>query len=495
MLAAAVAVALATIAAHAPAWRGAFVGDDISEIAENPAIRALWPPWVPMMEGTPLPHRPLPYYTFALNYAVHGLDPRGYHAVNLAIHLANGWLVWWVGREILRRLGAGDAAGGIALAAATLWLVHPLCTQAVDYIYQRIESLGALAILGTLACFLRGTTSPRPDRWLAASVAASAAGMLCKEHVIAAPVAVLLVDWLAVKNVPGTICPETAALGGGRVACGDRQLVPGTFFRPLAARPAYYAALFATPLIAVGLVILQRDRFTDFRQPLAGPLLYAANQPLVIGEYLARAVWPARLCIDWYRLPSENPALLASSVAAVMLALAVAAWGVRHARGLALVILLFLVLLAPTSSVLPVNDLMVEHRMYLPLAVLCVGACAVGHGLIMRHVPASWRQAAAIGVTAIVACALTATTWNRCHAYQSRLVMWADVVTKAPRNPRGWQTLAVELWQANALEEALEAVDRSLAIVPDAAVTQATRAAILVDIDRRKQEGSVSTGQ
>jgi len=475
MLAAAVIVAAATLVAHAPAWRGAFVSDDISEIAENPAIRLLWPPWVPMFQGTPMPHRPLPYYTFAMNYAMHGLDPRGYHAVNLVIHLANGWLVWWVGREILRRLGVGDAAGGVALAAATLWLVHPLCTQAVDYIYQRIESLGTLAILGTVACFLRGTMSPRPARWLAASVAASAAGMLCKEHVAAAPVAVLLVDWLAVRWRP---------------AAAWQSLVEA-----LRSRPIYYAALFATPLIAVGLVILQRDRYTDFRQPLAGPLLYAANQPLVIGEYLARAVWPARLCIDWYRLPIENPALLAPGVAAVVLTLAVAAWGVRHARGVALVILLFLALLAPTSSVLPVNDLMVEHRMYLPLAVLCVGVCAVGHGLISRHLPAASRQAAAIGATVLVACALAATTWNRCHVYQSRLVMWADVVTKAPRNPRGWQTLAVELWQAGALEEALESADRSLAIVPDAAVTQATRAAILVDIDRRQQEGSVSTGQ
>jgi hypothetical protein len=455
MVAAALAVAAVTIVSHAPAWRGAFVGDDISEIAENPAIRVLWPPWVPMMEGTAMPHRPLPYYTFAVNYALHGLDPRGYHAVNLAIHLVNGWLVWWVGREVLRRLGAGAAAGGIAFAAATLWLVHPLCTQAVDYIYQRIESLAALAILGTVACFLRAADGLRPGVWLAGSVAASAAGMLCKEHVAAAPFVVLLIDWLASIKVRAT------------------------FFRP-----TYYAALFATPLVAVALVMLQRDRFTDFKQPLAGPLLYAANQPLVIGEYLARAFFPARLCLDWYRIPIQSSALLAPGIGAVLLAVALAAWGAWHARGLALGILIFFALLAPTSSFLPVNDLMVEHRMYLPLAVICVGVCAVGHGLISRHVAPVWRQAAAIGATALVAVALAATTWDRCHAYQSRLVMWADVVTKSPRNPRGWQTLALELWQAGVLDRALEAVDKSLAIVPDSAVSLATRKAILAALEQ-----------
>lgn len=459
MIAAAVAVAAVTLAAHAPAWRGVFVYDDVSEIAENPAIRVLWPPWVPMFEGTPMPHRPLPYYTFALNYAVHGLDPRGYHAVNLAIHLANGWLVWWVGQAILRRLGAGDAAGGIAIAATTLWLVHPLCTQAVDYIYQRIELLGAMAILGTVACFLHGTVSPRSASWLAASVATSATGMLCKEHVAVAPVVVLLIDWLAVRQASNILFT-------------------------LKGRPIYYKALFATPLIAVGLVILQRERFTDFRQTLAGPVLYAANQPLVIGEYLARAAWPSRLCIDWYRIPIESPAVLAPGIGAIALALAVAAWGVTRARSLALVILLFLALLAPTSSMLPVNDLMVEHRMYLPLAVLCMGAAAVGHALLARYCKAGRGLVVGGAIVGTVAALLAATTWARCHAYQSRLVMWADVVMKSPRNPRGWQTLAVELWQADALDRAVEAVDRSLAIVPHSNVSLATRKAIRAEIER-----------
>jgi hypothetical protein len=474
MLVAAGALAAAMLAAHAPAWNGAFVGDDIGEIAENPALRVLWPPWVPMFEGTPLPHRPLPYYTFAVNFAAHGLDPRGYHAVNLAIHLANGWLGWWVARELLRRLGAGAAADGIALAAAALWLVHPLCTQAVDYIYQRIESLAALAILGTAACFLRGTMSPRPAGWLAAAVAASAAGMLCKEHVAAAPLAVLLVDWLAVRWRP---------------AAPWRSLIDA-----VRARPRFYAALCATPLIAVGLVLVQRDRFTDFRQPLAGPLLYAANQPLVIGEYLARAAWPARLCIDWYRLPVTSPVLLAPGIGAVAGALGLAGWGVRHARGLALAILLFLVLLAPTSSLLPVNDLMVEHRMYLPLFVLCAAVSAVGCRVLGRLVPPARLAVAGGMLTTVAVLALALTTWERCHAYRSRLVMWADVVTKSPGNPRGWQTLALELWQDGQLDRALEAVDRSLAIVPQAAASQATRDGILQAIDREHNEGPDPTG-
>lgn len=122
--------------------------------------------------------------------------------------------------------------------------------------------------------------------------------------------------------------------------------------------------------------------------------------------------------------------------------------------------------------------------MYLPLAVLCTAAAAVGHALLARHCNAGRRLLVGGAIVGIVAALLAATTWARCHAYQSRLVMWADVVMKSPRNPRGWQTLAVELWQAGMLDRALEAVDRSLAIVPDSEVTIATRKAILADIER-----------
>jgi len=70
-------------------------------------------------------------------------------------------------------------------------------------------------------------------------------------------------------------------------------------------------------------------------------------------------------------------------------------------------------------------------------------------------------------------------------------VMWADVVMKSPRNPRGWQTLAVELWQAGALDRALEAVDRSLAIVPDSSPSLATRKVILAELEQSATPAAV----
>jgi tetratricopeptide (TPR) repeat protein len=113
-----------------------------------------------------------------------------------------------------------------------------------------------------------------------------------------------------------------------------------------------------------------------------------------------------------------------------------------------------------------------------------VGIAAFGNGLMERHVAWPWRQWVWTTTVTVVSLALAVTTWARCHVYQSRLVMWADVVTKAPGNPRGWQTLALEVWQAGAPDRAIEAVDRSLAIVPQAPMSQLTRAGILLDLGR-----------
>lgn len=122
--------------------------------------------------------------------------------------------------------------------------------------------------------------------------------------------------------------------------------------------------------------------------------------------------------------------------------------------------------------------------MYLPLVVVCTGLCAATYTLLSRHFPAAMRRPAGVAITTVAALALAATTWNRCHAYRSRLVMWADVVTKAPGNPRGWQTLALELLQQGIPDRALDAVDRSLAIVSQAPVSHLTRAGILLALDR-----------
>jgi protein O-mannosyl-transferase len=468
-------IAMVVIAAHWPSLDGEFLFDDVGEIAENRSIRSLWPPWRPMFEGGSLPHRPIPSYTFAVNYALHGLDPRGYHAVNIAIHLVNGWLVWWVLRWIGRRTGSGCdavpgsgrggsvAGDGIALAAAALWLVHPLTTQAVDYVYQRMELLGATAILATVAAFLRSVDARQPVAWQAAAVVACGLGMLCKETVVAAPLIVLLIDWLVVRHDADRPW----------MSLGTALRVDGRFL----------AALFATFGVAAWVVLVQKDRFGELAAPVTDRWTYAVNQPLIVLDYLRRAAWPAGLCLDHYRRPAESQFMLAAGLAALAAAAAVAVASLSRSPLVTLCIAAFVALLGPTSSFLPVNDLMVEHRMYLPLAVLVAGSVGGAWQAASR-----WggrfgqRLAMPLGVALFLA--LAATTFLRSGVFASRYGMWQDVTTKASANPRAWAGLADELVKRGNLDASLAALDKSIALAPDAQTAHVLRSNVLLALER-----------
>ena len=148
-------IGLAAIVCYANSFGAPFVFDGIAMIPENPVIRQLWPPW-PVLTFT---MRPVSFYSFALNYAVCGTTVWGYHAVNLAIHIAAAVVLY---ATIRRTLSAtwlsrryGPSARPIALVASLVWLVHPLQTQSVTYVYQRMESLMGLFFLLTLYCFAR----------------------------------------------------------------------------------------------------------------------------------------------------------------------------------------------------------------------------------------------------------------------------------------------------------------------------------------------------
>ncbi len=181
---------------YAPCLQGPFLYDDIFEIENNPALTQRGKPFHIMFGSKGFPHRPLPYLSFAVNYRIHGLATTGYHVTNLTIHLLNGWLLWWIGKSLLClwRGRCHQRDEWWAFGAAILWLVHPLASQPVAYIYQRIELLGATGILLAIACFLQSLLSQQSAGWRVASVAAAAVAMLCKETAAAILPLIWLID-------------------------------------------------------------------------------------------------------------------------------------------------------------------------------------------------------------------------------------------------------------------------------------------------------------
>jgi hypothetical protein len=418
-----VAVLAAVVAGYANSLGGGFVFDDVGEIAANPAVRTLWPPTVPMFGGNQLAARPLPYLLFALDFRFWGVNPVGYHLTNLAMHACGALLLLEVLWQVLAGPRLPHAIRRHALPAATataaIWGVHPLTTQAVTYVYQRIEMLAAVLMLASLLAAIRAfgfDASPRPRGrgWIAASLVASCLAMLSKETAVVLPLLVPLCFYVFAE--PG---------GRGWVARHWR----------------FCLGLAATWGVLAAVLVAERASYSELRRPIHPPLDYLLTQAGVILHYLRLCVWPAGLLLDHDWPLATRPDQYAWQVPLVAAAACAAAWGAWWRRPWGFPAAAFFLLLAPTSSLLPVVDIACEHRMYLPLACvvgLAVGLATWAVNAVEERRPASapaLRRLAA-GAAVVVVLALATTTHLRNRVYRDRWTMWHDVLAKNPTGVR-----------------------------------------------------------
>ncbi len=395
--------------------------------------------------------------TFALNYAVGGLSPVGYHAANAAIHVLAGLALFGVVRRTLAlpRLAAryGGHAPALAFAAALLWLVHPLQTQAVTYVAQRCESLMGLLLLATLYAFLRAATGPRTGAWGAAAVAACALGMGAKEVMVVAPVLVLLYD---------------------------RTFLSGSFAAALRRHRGLHAGVAATwlvPLVLIGPETIFRGEMARPELPTPGVLEYALTQPGVLLHYLRMAFWPSPLCFDYGWPVAQGIGEIAPPLLAVGAIGGLVLFALWRNAPLGFVGAWFFVILAPTSSLQPTHAPAVEHRMYLSLAsVVLLAVLAAHHALARLGAP----KAVAPALLAAVAAALGAATVDRNRDYENELVLWRTVLEAAPENPAGPYTVGTLLQSRGRFDEALLHLRHAVALDPDSADAQNNLANLLL---------------
>jgi Flp pilus assembly protein TadD len=430
-------------AAFANGMAGVFVFDDHAHIVRRADVLA-----GPVSAALEQDRRPVVTLTLMANYALGGLNPAGYHALNMLIHLLAGLVLFEVVRGSLELVRRRDAAWPVALAASLIWLVHPLQTESVTYTIQRAESLAGLCLFVVLLGLLRMQQGRNAWTWGVIAVASSIMGMGSKATMIAGPPVAFLFDALV--------------------------LAP-SFRIALHRRWGVHASLFLTSavLVATGVVgaIFQAPEGArvgaGFAVRTVTSMEYLAAQPGVILHYLRLAFWPSALCIDWY-WPARTP--IATTVLAGMaliLMIAAALWAAWRRHPLAFPTLAFFLWLAPTSSIVPLRDLAVEHRMYVPLAALAVIAAAAG-ARIMR--PGA-RRAGPV-VLALVVTALGVRTIVRNGDYTSRIALWSSTLDVVPQNVRARMNLGVALLDAGRVDEAVVQLGAVVAQQPSNATAQ-----------------------
>ncbi len=433
--------------------------DDTPTLLTNPSIRRLATALAPP-DSAPTGGRPLLNLSFALNYTVGGPAVAGYHAVNLAIHLLAGLVLFGVLRRTLLtpalRPRFAPHADWLAAVIALLWLVHPVQTSAVTYLSQRAEALMGLCYLATLYAILRATASPYPKMWYAIAWFACLAGMATKEVMVTAPVVALLFD---------------------------RTFLAASWREVWSRRALLYVGLAASWLLLAALMLGSHvsDRGVGFGSGYTA-WSYALIETRALAHYLGIAFWPAGLVFDFghdIAPPSGITAVLLASFVATLLALTVAAW--RSWPAAAFAGTAFFVLLAPTSSVIPVvAQPIAESRLYLPLAPLVALAVAALYLKLGRP---------ALFVTATLAVAATVATFQRNAVYRTELSLWTDTVAKNPGSSRAHNYYGLALAADPArLAEAIPHYERALEIRPDFPEAHNNLANALAQIPARRAE-------
>ena len=449
-------LAFAVVVAYSNSLAGVFLFDDRAAILANPTIQHGWLAALsPPAHGEPVSGRPLTNLSFALNYQISGFDPWSYHVLNLIIHLLAALALFGVVRRTLllpqlRDRWAADSFP-VALTASLWWALHPLQTDSVTFISQRAESLMGLCFLLTLYAFVRSVDSRRAFAWQAGAVAACLLGVFCKEVIVTAPVLV----WLF-----------------------DRTFVAGTFAGALRQRAKFYLALAATWLPLAWLVwnTGTRGGTAGFGSGVSS-YDYALTQFPTIAHYLSLIFWPQPLLVDYGPHLAHGFAEIGPAFLLIAVLLAATVWLLWRRPRLGFVGVWFFVILAPSSSIVPVaTETAAEHRVYLSLAALAVLA-ALG-------LRACARGPVFLAVAGSLALVFTVLTSHRNQDYFVELDNYRLLVANQPANDRAHLNFGVRLAEANRLAESAQEFRNSLRLNPTAADAEYNLALTLVKLDQ-----------
>lgn len=407
-------VLLALYEVYRPALSGPFLFDDLY-------LPFLIPNFVDLklldwLRGV----RPTLNFFYWLNYQASGLDAYSFHAVNLALHAACGLFVWLVAKKLLGTPWPDKTMNSVLAAFVTaVFLFHPLQTESVAYVASRSELVSGLFLLISWTVFLyKGEAAIGFGRTMMVMVFFLLA-LTSKEHVVVLPVVLVLSDyhlnsqnpWEAIRKNWRLYVP----MGLGAIAGA----------------------------VLIFRLVLSSSSSAGFGVAGMSSLDYLFTQFRALVKYASMFALPLGQNID-HDFPISHSLLEHGSWFSLVLLLTALSLSIYFRRKYPLAmlgLLLFLVLLAPTSSIVPIQDVFVERRLYLPMLGLALLVVGLAHRL-----PVSRVQLGA-GLS-IVCLGLMAATWQRNHVWTSAVALWSDSAQTAPVKYRPRFQLAYALYES-----------------------------------------------
>jgi tetratricopeptide (TPR) repeat protein len=438
-------IILAGLAVYSNTLDVPFYFDDLNNISQNPAIHLKELNPENLYKAAFKSHistRPVANISLALNYYFHGLTPAGYHIVNGIIHLLCGIAVFYLIRATLTSPAYSPAVSRPALAAlycAMLWLIHPLHTQSVTYIIQRMNSLSSLLYLWALLLFIKGLSMAvgRRKFWLfAAALLFWVLAIGTKEIAVTLPFFAFLYYWYFYADL-------------------DRDFLRrGTIFLSIS-----LALILLLALVYLGDSPLEKILAGfDGRDFTLGERLL--TQPRVIVHYLSLIVVPLphRLQLDYDFTLSTSLFSPASTLPAMLFVLGLLAVAIIIApryRLLSFSILWFLGNLALESSFLPL-EIIYEHRTYLPM-------------VFFFSVPSIYlasTQRVKNGAVLALALVLVLSYWShqRNEVWRDPVVFWRQNIARASAKARPYSELGMVYANRGDIEQAISLFTRAVVV-------------------------------
>jgi tetratricopeptide (TPR) repeat protein len=433
---------------YANTFSASFHFDDFKSIAYNPTIRnildlrAIWNFW---------PTRFINYFSFALNYHFHNFDVFGYHFFNLLVHLGASLLVWRLAyltflTPCLKNKKGTRQAGLVAFFAGLIFVAHPIQTQAVTYIVQRTTSLAAFFYLASLVLYVQSRlfSKEKPGYkktqafYYYGSLLSAILAMFTKEMTITLPFMILLYEVCFLKNgnrmpwktlapflITFIVIPLTMVLTRS-VNFAEMRRVPETLTNISSAQ--YLLTQFRVFLTYIRLLLLPIHQNLDYDYPLAKTLF-------------------------------EFPVLASLFLILIILVVAIR----RHSQYplLSFGILWFFMTLLPESSLVPIKEVINEHRLYLPMAgysfVIATGLFYLFQNKTIKF---------SVLLLSLLAFCYAVMTYNRNNVWKDELTLWSDVILRSPQKERGYDYRGNAYYERRDLDHAISDYNRAVEINP-----------------------------
>lgn len=450
-----------------PSINAPFVFDDYGIIVNNNKIRNLdnFLKWNIIFSS-----RPLVDLSFALNYYFGQLNTFGYHLINIIIHIINGILVYFLSQKIfyytfnINPINQGNTKKNnshinilhLSFITALIFLIHPLQTQAVSYVVQRYTSMAAFFYLLSIFIFIIIREKQLSDNLhtfinfnkyfflYILLIFLAFAGFLSKQNVASLPFMILFVefiffdrDWKSWKRKLTWIIPLLLI-----ICC----LI-------------IYIGLYKGQAVDFG-QLLEDISLKARETEKVGRIDYLITQFSVLVKYIRMFMAPYGLNLD-HLYGTTRDLFNIRTMASIFFLLAlflIAIYSYKKRPVVCFGIVWFFITISVESSIFPINDALVEHRMYLPSFGFCIITSWLIHSLLKKFIYIK------IFVVISIIIGISLATYQRNQVWSDPVLLWSDSVKKNPNNYRAFNNLGEVYLDRKMYDKAEELLKRSISL-------------------------------